>query len=211
MSKPEIVVGIDFGTTYSGLSWATSTGVKDINLVTDWKRTKLDFSPTNDKVRTWISYKDNKPNSYGYEASGSPFKWFKILLQPGQYTGDMQYVKEANANLIKLGKSVDEIISEYFKWIWERGLEHIRMHQHLVAAGADIESIYSFKVVITVPAAWEPIAKERTLQAARKAGLPSNIKLVSEPEAAALSILKDKSNKDELKVYNFLSDKQSLV
>jgi hypothetical protein len=51
---------------------------------------------------------------------------------------------------------------------------------------------HALRVILTVPAVWSATAKSRTLQAARTAGLPNNITLVPEPEAAALAVLRDK-------------------
>ncbi|KAF3911083.1 hypothetical protein AA313_de0205499 [Arthrobotrys entomopaga] len=191
-SKPEIVVGIDFGTTFSGVSWAANSGLKRVHLVTDWETTNA-YHGTNEKVRTWISYTGNRPTSYGYTATGRPFKWFKILLQPDQNSQSMQDVRNANKGLREFSKSLEEVISDYLSWIWQRGKEDIVRKQ-----GHDFESRYDIRVILTVPAAWKPIAKDRTLRAAKRAGLPENIELVTEPEAAALATLSAKSDEHEL-------------
>lgn len=90
---------------------------------------------------------------------------------------------------------MDDAITDYLKLIWERGVKHINQH-----AGADFLDVYALKVVLTVPAAWEPRAKDRTLQAAKKAGIPGEIDIVSEPEAAALSTLINMKDDEELQV-----------
>lgn len=41
------------------------------------------------------------------------------------------------------------------------------------------------KVILTVPAVWSDAAKDATLRAAEKAGLGTDIRMISEPEAAA--------------------------
>ncbi|KAK6532128.1 hypothetical protein TWF694_003289 [Orbilia ellipsospora] len=191
-SKPEIVVGIDFGTTFSGFSWAANSGLKRVHLVTDWETSNA-FEGTNEKVRTWISYTRNQPTSFGYTAVGRPFKWFKILLQPDHYSQSVQDVRNANKGLREFSKSLEEVISDYLSWIWLRGKEDIARKQ-----GHDFELRYDIRVILTVPAAWKPIAKDRTLRAAKRAGLPENIELVTEPEAAALATLSAKSDEHEL-------------
>ncbi|KAF3941340.1 hypothetical protein ABW19_dt0203577 [Dactylella cylindrospora] len=195
MPKPELVVGIDFGTTYSGFSWAKKAGLQDIKLVQDWEIGDGFLNPTNDKVRTWISYKGQSPSGYGYTAAAKPCKWFKLLLQPDAYAENFQYITEANASLKQLGKSVDDVITDYLRWIWGRGSKHIEQY-----GGSDFRTVFNIKVILTVPAAWKPIAKDRTLQAAKRAGIPGTIDIVSEPEAAALSTLMDKKENDELRV-----------
>ena len=49
----------------------------------------------------------------------------------------------------------------------------------------------SLEFVLTVPAVWSDAAKNATLQAAEQAGIGSrhNLKLISEPEAAAVYTL----------------------
>ena len=76
-----------------------------------------------------------------------------------------------------------------------RTIDHIQRVE-----GDAWETIYSLRVVLTVPAIWSPIAKEKTLRAAKTAGLPANIDLVSEPEAAALAVLKEKDKEKKLEV-----------
>lgn len=45
-------------------------------------------------------------------------------------------------------------------------------------------------VILTVPALWSNAVKDATLNAAKRAGMGSNISLISEPEAAAVYTLK---------------------
>lgn len=45
--------------------------------------------------------------------------------------------------------------------------------------------------MLAVPAVWIAGAKDRTIQAARAAGLPESIELVTESEAGALAVMKD--------------------
>jgi molecular chaperone DnaK (HSP70) len=73
--------------------------------------------------------------------------------------------------------------------IWNYTKEDIRK-----VKGDSWVSIYELKVVLTVPAIWSHSAKDRTERVARAAGLPDNLSLVTEPEAAALAVLKDVKN-----------------
>ncbi|EGX45330.1 hypothetical protein AOL_s00170g37 [Orbilia oligospora ATCC 24927] len=190
--RAEIVIGIDFGTTFSGLSWAVNLGEKKVSVVNSWE-TLTSFRPTNDKVPTQISYTGNEPTSYGYTANKKPFKWFKVLLQQGHYSEGVKDVRAAQDSLLEVSKSIDEVVSDYLRWLWGRGKEDISRKQ-----GSNFEGEYECRVVLTVPAVWSPVAKDRTLKAAKKAGLPSNIKLVTEPEAAALATLKEVSSEERL-------------
>jgi molecular chaperone DnaK (HSP70) len=57
--------------------------------------------------------------------------------------------------------------------------------------------------VLTVPAVWTAGAKDRTIQAARAAGVPESIELVTESEAGALAVLRDKAEMKDLDVRTF--------
>ncbi|KAG9188814.1 hypothetical protein G6011_07519 [Alternaria panax] len=192
----EIVVGIDFGTTYSGVSWAIN-GINKIHLISDWPNPK--GGNTNfEKVPTIISYADGKPLDWGYNVDvlgrDPKFQWFKLLLDAKQATGKGLVTKSRDL-LGTLDKSAEDVAADYLRLLWQYTKEHIERIE-----GATWEKIYSLRVVLTVPAIWSAIAKEKTLRAAKTAGLPDDIELVSEPEAAALAILKEKDQEKKLEV-----------
>ena len=85
-------------------------------------------------------------------------------------------------------------MADYLRLLWDYTLDDIKKFH------PDYQDIYALRVVLTVPAIWSPTAKDKTLQAARIAGMPGNIRLVTEPEAAALATLKDKAEDNTLKV-----------
>ncbi len=68
-------------------------------------------------------------------------------------------------------------------------LEHLRraFDARLAAGGAD-GSLATHEVVLTVPASFDPEARELTLEAARRAGLP-DVRLLEEPQAAVYAWL----------------------
>ena len=86
-------------------------------------------------------------------------------------------------------------MADYLKLLWDYTLDDIKKFH------PDYQDIFALRVVLTVPAIWSPTAKDKTLQAARIAGMPGNIRLVTEPEAAALATLKDKAEDNTLKVW----------
>ena len=97
----------------------------------------------------------------------------------------------------KYGSSIlaQEVVADYLRFLWTYTTDDIRRRQ-----GDDYLSIYSLRIILTVPAIWSDAAKDKTLQAARLAGLPSDIILVTEPEAAALATLREKEDNNNLKV-----------
>ena len=107
----------------------------------------------------------------------------------------MDPVKASNKLLSVANKTAQDVVTDYLRVLWNYTLEGIRNYRE------DFDpDVFSFRLVLTVPAMWSPQAKERTLQAAKDAGIPGKIILVSEPEAAALATLKEKSKEGTLKV-----------
>ncbi|KAF2624867.1 actin-like ATPase domain-containing protein [Macroventuria anomochaeta] len=190
----EIVVGIDFGTTYSGVSWAINGGKKTIRVVNDWPN-PVSTVATSDKVPSALSYQDGQPYHWGYKVDlkEQSLSWFKLLLDPKNKIGQgsdkvMGLIKQ----LATLNKSPEDVAADYLRLLWQYTKEDIRKHR-----GGDWEEIYKVRAVLTVPAIWSPGAQDKTLKIARKAGLPDNISLVSEPEAAALAVLREKREDGE--------------
>jgi molecular chaperone DnaK (HSP70) len=128
---------------------------------------------------------------------GVCLRWFKILLEPEHgYRETPEQVIQARKTLADINKTAQDVVADYLRLLWSYAQEHIRRH-----TPKDDEDMYSIKAVITVPAMWSDIAKQRTREAAEAAGIPGDISLVSEPEAAALAEFKDKAKKgDQLKV-----------
>ncbi|KAH6849437.1 hypothetical protein B0T12DRAFT_418225 [Alternaria alternata] len=192
----EIVVGIDFGTTFSGVSWAIN-GINKVHLINDWPN-PIGDNAQSEKVPTIISYADGKPLEWGYNVNivgtEQKFQWFKLLLDSKQKLGG-GLVAQSRDLLGSLNKSAEDVAADYLQLLWQYTKDHIQRVE-----GDTWETIYSLRVVLTVPAIWSPIAKEKTLRAAKTAGLPANIDLVSEPEAAALAVLKEKDKEKKLEV-----------
>ncbi|KAL2060461.1 hypothetical protein VTL71DRAFT_9492 [Oculimacula yallundae] len=193
----DIVIGIDFGTTYSGVSWAYP-GRRDVRLITNWPNPKT-MNATNDKVPSTISYCNGKVERWGYSNrdKDETFRWFKILLEPShKYNDEVKEVRDASKLLKSLNKSPEEVVSDYLKVLWDYTMEDIKQE----VKEDNWKRDYALKVVITVPAMWSDAAKDKTKKAALMAGMPDNITMITEPEAAALSIIRDKADEESLGV-----------
>ncbi|KAL1613681.1 hypothetical protein SLS54_010378 [Diplodia seriata] len=196
----QIVVGIDFGTTHSGVSWAVKTkaGGHKVRVINDWPNPHAQ-NATADKVPTTVSYGgDGKLDRWGYANTpgDSTLKWFKVLLEPdNKYRNAVEEVQASMKLLNSIGKPPEDLTADYLSLIWKYTKDDLRRHQ-----GQDWEDIYALKVVLTVPAIWSAAAKEKTLRAAKAAGFPADITLVTEPEAAAIAVLKDKAAEEGLEV-----------
>ena len=184
------------------MSWAVNGGNKQVRLINDWPNPNSTVA-NSDKVPTIISYKNGRPHNWGYnvELSEQSFKWFKILLDPKHKLGSSSEAVLTSSRLLSsLNKTADEVVADYLRLIWQYAKDDIQRLK-----GDNWQSVYTLRVVLTVPAIWSPAAKDKTLKAAKAAGLPDEISLVTEPEAAALAVLKEKNDEDEsLKVSNLL-------
>lgn len=167
-------------------------------MINNWTNPSRGHNPTADKVPSVIAYENGKPTKWGYEVGpkDQSFQWIKILLEPdSKFARIVAPVRDSNQLLAKLGKDAIDVVADYLRLLWDFTMEDIRRKQ-----GGDFRNVYSLKVVITVPAMWSPAAKDKTLQAAKAAGISADIAVVTEPEAAALATLTDKEDRDELQV-----------
>ncbi|KAH9437236.1 hypothetical protein MCOR02_000892 [Pyricularia oryzae] len=195
----EIVVGIDFGTTFSGVSWAINHGKKSIRLIQNWPKTGA-INNNDVKVPTTIVYDSTgKPANWGYTIGfkEESLRWFKILLEADpRYSDKAREIHETRILLENLGKTPVEVAGDYLGKIWEYTQKDIRRHMGCDGWQQDCEILF----VVTVPAVWSASAKQKTLDAAAAAGLGPRIQLLTEPQAAALAALEEMEDQDRLKI-----------
>jgi len=196
MSIGEIVVGIDFGTRYSGVSWAINNGPREIHLINNWD----DIYSTQEKVPTVIHYEDGSPHCWGYKAVAEErlgiqvLRLFNLYIGPGQV--DKMPPGYVNGKFQGINKSAQEVAADYLRLLWNYAREEIRKQ----TGRENWWGIYALKVVLTVSAASSHIGQDRTRRAAQAAGLPENLTLITEPEAATLPVLKEKAAGNSLQV-----------
>lgn len=124
--------------------------------------------------------------------------WVKLLLEPDyKYRSVMAPVQKSMAMLTQMEKTSEKVVADYLRFLWSFTLKDIRRLYD------DFEDTCDLRVILTCPAIWTEAAKAKTLRAAANAGLPEGITLVTEPEAAALCVLKDKLEEHRLKVRSF--------
>ncbi|KAI8391425.1 uncharacterized protein BYT42DRAFT_610659 [Radiomyces spectabilis] len=182
----KVVIAYDFGTTFSGASYAFAHNTPEIYDVQKWPHKNGSYYP---KVPTLSVYKRSNPKhllEWGHAAK-------KIMLKP-QST-------EHNILLSNFKLSLDEHLRE---GALENGISPVEaiahylgaLHQHVlddVTRGfAKNYHPDTFRYCLTVPAMWSDRAKHTMRQAALKANLiratdpEDRLVLISEPEAAAL-------------------------
>ncbi|KAJ4005564.1 hypothetical protein NW766_011114 [Fusarium irregulare] len=188
-----VAVGIDFGTTYTGVSWALSSQPKDIHSIIGWPSKEY---RNKDQVQVPTLY-DITSQKWGYEITPdmNPMKWFKLLLLrkddlAKEAGGNAKEVKQTLEILETIGRDISpvKLVGLYLGKVWDHTYTTLR-------STINIDSL-PLRVGITVPAIWPDYAKSSMKEAAKIAGITkhraigeTSLVTVEEPEAAALASL----------------------
>ena len=181
-SPHRIVVGIDFGTTYSAAGWSESGNPNHIELLRNW--------PTSGQMvglqaPTEIAYKpeDTTQYSWGYDIDprAKKIKWFKLGLE----------MEQEGVFALPAGMTAADVVQDYLAGLYK----HIMT---TLSRRFDKGIVQSTRIdfVLTVPAIWSDAAKQKMRKAAATAGMGNEHQLIllSEPESAALYTLKGLHN-----------------
>ncbi|RDA94398.1 hypothetical protein CP533_2260 [Ophiocordyceps camponoti-saundersi (nom. inval.)] len=194
-----ISVGLDFGTTYSGIAWGLDED--DINVISNYS--SYNFAQGDKKkVLTTLLY-GHDGISWGYRISPKdvPLKWFKLLLLDEEdlpdYIRDSHHIKEAKRQMQSSNRHAVEVIGDFLRQLWGYGIEEMErsMGKRQVAS-------LPFHLIVTVPAIWPLYARNRMQQALVHAGILSDkvtLDFVSEPEAAAVAVMRDSRGRASIK------------
>ncbi|KAF2814349.1 uncharacterized protein BDZ99DRAFT_437244 [Mytilinidion resinicola] len=192
-----LCIGIDFGTTFSGVAWAFSRRPEDIRIVTRW-RADLAHNVDDAKAPTELVYGAGKLLlSWGYDINSNqtPIRWFKLLLADQRdLDAEVQnspQLKQAREMLSVRNISAVDAAADYLRELWKHTIAEMERE-----FGKQAVKGLPFKVAVTFPAIWKLDARRRTEEAVRKAGIldprlcgATTLVLVPEPEAAALATL----------------------
>jgi molecular chaperone DnaK (HSP70) len=209
MTDTGLVIGIDYGTTYSG----AHAFLKASGWITD-KPAGVAFCETSgtdlheqrvEVIHDWPSYhtkigtKEKVPSEIAYTTEGvrwgslirsnvSRHMWTKLQLEGSQVGESAKIQRELESIIEGSSKTPVEIAADFLR----------QLKDHLIANldqkyGSELWRTLPITFAVTVPAVWSDAAKDRTLQAFQKAGfdskeLPLLCKqiLTTEPEAAAI-------------------------
>ncbi|KAI1181658.1 actin-like ATPase domain-containing protein [Nemania serpens] len=202
--KTTLVVGIDFGTTFSGVSWLIC---------------KPDSPPAQPEIISlWPTSADNRqnnsdgqkvPSKMYFDENGEliiTIEWFKLLLLNDKdlqsHLQDSAHLNDAKQLLDKIGKTAVQVVGEYLKVMWRHTLNQISN-----AKGQELINGMPIHVVLTVPAIWTDYARKRMREAAALAGIFEHrvagqtiLPFISEPEAAAVATIPELENRGDLQV-----------
>lgn len=151
---------------------------------------------TSDKVPTELAYnapaQSSTPNhaikwGFQFKPEETRLRCIKLFLDRNQKLPHFVSPLETAAQLRKYEKTVMEAVSDYLSQIYKHTMETLTRRY-----GETFMGITKVQFVLTVPAVWSDSAKDATLKAAEKAGMGNRheLKLISEPEAAAVYTLK---------------------
>ncbi|KAL8955916.1 MAG: hypothetical protein Q9193_006396 [Seirophora villosa] len=169
--KPDLIVGIDFGMTATGVSYANlSIGSETVKWVQKWPGRS---QANENKVPTILVYPNHQhqPSSWGFlsesaseqSAADKAYKdWFKTYLDPAR-------LKEKRAeDPVYSPRSIEEVerwYEDYHRLLYK----HIEFKLSSELSGAPWESAW-VDFVFSVPTTWAPQVVERYRSIVKKAG-----------------------------------------
>ncbi|EGC45690.1 conserved hypothetical protein [Histoplasma capsulatum var. duboisii H88] len=190
-----LIVGIDFGTTYSGVAVGHSENPETIYVISNWPGNV----ETRNKVSSIIADKSDQSEfrPWGYEVSSSMdcSSWFKLHMAPKNTSSiqdDPLLSQSVGPSLLRIpeGESPGILCKEYLQRVYKHVMGRLR-----TIYGRTIVETVPIKVVLTTPADWDRKYKTTLREAAYQAGIASrpsdSILTIDEPEAAALAAFKD--------------------
>ncbi|KAF3129560.1 hypothetical protein TWF703_008847 [Orbilia oligospora] len=222
-AEARIVIGLDFGTTYSGVAYCDEKGAAEgtsgVQLITSWPGLAA-HTATNEKVPSRIAYgtppepdiiwgnqiKHNTKASINscmklkLDERPAHIRHFLEVLTRGMAGMDVKDEDESsNEPLDHPSKTPVDMVADYLTKVREIAWDVLEQQY-----GKVLFSSMKKELVVTVPAVWSERAKDLTLRAVNRAEFnASRISLVSEPEAAAIYTLKDMRegpSRDDIKV-----------
>ncbi len=207
-----IIIGIDFGTTYSGVAFTWSKKIDRMEVITSWD-SDLHGNSDEQKTPTAISFGTKAKVNWGYgiPRDAEQVKWFKLLLVDDKDLPDdvrkSSRIKEARDYLKKHNKTAIEITALFLRHLWNHSIQRITdtVSRRLI-------NFSKFHIVITLPAIWPEYARARMREAAGLAGMlgeriagETQLTFISEPEAAAMATLSDMDGRGDIEVSAFIS------
>ncbi|KAL4863291.1 hypothetical protein BDV12DRAFT_202257 [Aspergillus spectabilis] len=209
--KHKIIVGVDYGTTFTGASYVSSMetnikDIKDIVVIDSWPGPSRN-TDTVSKTPSRIAYAaDNERLSkdrWGFQVEPGmvSYSWTKLLLDRGtpltQYD-DSALEEASKIGIMRLpeGKTAADVVGDYLSEVYQHILKTIGK-----SITEESLQITPLEFWFTVPAIWSDRAQDATRNAARHAGFAGTmfrpwdrVFLISEPEAAAIAVLKKYSS-----------------
>lgn len=221
--ETHLVIGIDYGTTYTGVAYATpianTCDLKEIDVVMTWGA-QMD---NHDKVPSVISYSPptaEMEQQWGSSLSPDAISMVhtKLELEVEKVSEELDFIQQsldgmrnlhfqhikASGNLpVYTYKTPEAVVEDYLTNVFEYLENAFRYFTE------ELREDLKTDIVVTVPTGWSDRAVNATYRALTKAGFSSlsfpkleDVLFITEPEAAAIytaRFLKDSLGKDFLK------------
>ncbi|GAA6022340.1 hypothetical protein JCM10207_003291 [Rhodosporidiobolus poonsookiae] len=194
----KLSVGIDFGTTFTGIAYGSSRMFGgQIRQILSWPGSYETYR----KVPTCILYEQHDPAqeakvvAWGIEAKNATVRsglikceWFKLLLSPESLRSG---VPDPWLPPLPAGKNVVDVIADFLRCVWRYAR---RVITEEIGSVVDLNAA---DVLLTVPAAWDAAACSLMRESALRAGLVQSsrggdtrwrdrLQIITEPEAGAI-------------------------
>ncbi|TGO11634.1 hypothetical protein BTUL_0105g00240 [Botrytis tulipae] len=200
----KIIIGIDYGTTFSGVSYVTSdrAGIEDITIMSPWPGDPH----VSWKTPTRIAYSQENPklknNKWGFEVNPKmiSYSWTKLLLDKNSAAkehDDPSLTGMEGSGMLPLPPFRDAagVCEDFLREVYTHVSKKLRQQMtDLTFENTPMECW------VTLPAVWSEEAKDATLNAAKNAGFGNRprdeIYTIAEPEAAAIATLKEFARSD---------------
>lgn len=188
-----LIVGVDFGTTFSGSVAAVYISTPDdMEIIKTWPGSD---GITSDKVPTEITYEAAAASTseattkwgFQFKPHEARLRCIKLFLDWSQKLPFYVSHHDTATQLRWCNKTVVDAVSDY--------LTQIRAHTVATLTrryGESFMASTKVQFVLTCSAVWSDAAKNTTLVAAERAGMGrrDEIQMISEPEAAAVYTLR---------------------
>ncbi|KAK1783177.1 hypothetical protein QBC45DRAFT_466942 [Copromyces sp. CBS 386.78] len=193
-----IIVGIDFGTTFSGVAYTWSTKGDKVQVITSWDTDNYSSS-NEEKTPSALSFIGEGQVNWGYSVpkDADQVKWFKLLLLDEEdlpkEVKTSSRILEARNYLRSHNRTPIEAIAVYLRCLWNHCIQRITE-----SVSKTLVNYSKFQVVMTLPAIWPDYARCRMRVAANLAGIlghraagETELTFLSEPEAGAIATFAD--------------------
>ncbi|KAK3398281.1 hypothetical protein B0T20DRAFT_498078 [Sordaria brevicollis] len=201
-----IIIGIDFGTTFSGVAYTWSTKGDKVQVITSWDVDNYSSS-NEEKTPTALSFLGGNNVDWGYSVpkEADQVKWFKLLLLDEKDLPEevktSSRILEARSYLKKHNKTPIEAIAVYLRCLWDHCIQRIAE-----SVSKTLVNYSKFHVVMTLPAIWPDYARSRMREAVNLAGIlgprtagETELTFLSEPEAGAIATFADMEGRQDIK------------
>ena len=193
-----IIVGIDFGTTYSGIAYVCTVDKHgDVQVLNEYSGGQLQ-SDVLEKVPTRLAYpfENGGKEAWGYQVKPGmvSYSWFKLMLDEetdlAEYDDPLLRQSAAMGfNKLPPGKDQKDVTADFLRYLYNHVMGKLTA---LLEQAIFDETPIHFH--FTLPATWSPKARNLTREAAEIAGFGQRpgdkFFMLDEPEAAAIAAMK---------------------